>query len=227
MRDETPQVLAVIPARGGSKGIPRKNIRPLGGKPLVAYSIEAALKSSLVTRVVVSTEDEEIAAVARKWGAEVPFLRPAELAGDRARVNRCCHYTCDRLKAEQGFDPEVMVILYPTHPFRPQGFVDRLTAKCLMGYSPVYPVKRIAAHGHAYVARGAHGWRFLGGAQGEVFRPYGLFEGIRKQGPVIGQYSVEVTDPVCLMDIDEWSDLALAEKIVASGLYPATAREAA
>src|SRR6185503_578849 len=75
-------VLAVIPARAGSKGIPGKNIRPLNGRPLLAYSVDAARESRTVTRVVVSTDDEEIARVAREAGAEVPFLRPAALAGD-------------------------------------------------------------------------------------------------------------------------------------------------
>src|SRR5512141_46283 len=78
-----PEVLAIIPARGGSKGIPRKTIRNFSGYPLIAWSIAAAKQSSSVTRVIVSTDDEEIAAVAREWGAETPFLRPAELAEDK------------------------------------------------------------------------------------------------------------------------------------------------
>ena len=76
----SPEVLALIPARGGSKGIPRKNIRPFAGYPLIAYSIAAALQAGTVTRVVVTTDDEEIAGVARNYGAEVPFMRPSELA---------------------------------------------------------------------------------------------------------------------------------------------------
>ena len=76
------EVLAVIPARGGSKGIPRKNIKDFAGFPLIAYSIAAAKQSSLVTRVIVSTDDEEIAEIARQWGAETPFLRPEEFSRD-------------------------------------------------------------------------------------------------------------------------------------------------
>ena len=76
------KILAVIPARGGSKGIPRKNIKNLGGKPLIAWTIECAQKSKYLDRIVVSTEDEEIAQVAKKWGADVPFMRPMELAQD-------------------------------------------------------------------------------------------------------------------------------------------------
>jgi len=74
------KIISIIPARGGSKGLPGKNIIPLGGKPLIAWSIEAAQKSKIIERVFVTTDDEEIAGVARKFGAEVPFIRPAELA---------------------------------------------------------------------------------------------------------------------------------------------------
>jgi hypothetical protein len=220
------EVLAVIPARGGSKSLPRKNVLPLGGKPLIAWSIEAALDSGLVTRVVVSTDDREIAEAAEEYGAEVPFLRPAELAGDRVMVNKAVRYTCDRLKKEQGYDPAVAVILYPTHPFRPPGLIDELTAKCIEGYSPVYPVKRIPSHEQAYVQGAANGWRFVGGAPGEVFRPYGIFEGVRLKAPIIGGYCREISDPVTLIDIDEAADLRLAEKVLDRGLY-APGKEAA
>ena len=81
------KLLAVLPARGGSKGIPKKNIRLLGGKPLIAYTIEAAKGVSAIDRLIVSTDDAEIAEVAREYGADVPFLRPKELAGDAAPVS--------------------------------------------------------------------------------------------------------------------------------------------
>jgi CMP-N-acetylneuraminic acid synthetase len=93
---EKPEVIAIIPARGGSKGIPRKNIVDLCGKPLVAYSILAARHAELIDRVVVSTEDEEIAEVAKAWGAEVPFLRPKELAKDTSGIGEAISYTVSR-----------------------------------------------------------------------------------------------------------------------------------
>src|SRR5262249_9044934 len=89
---ERPAVLALIPARGGSKGIPRKNLVPLAGKPLIAWSIEQALASTHVTRTIVSTDDDEIAAVARGRGAEVPFMRPTEYAGDSATDLQVFHH---------------------------------------------------------------------------------------------------------------------------------------
>lgn len=119
-----PEVLALIPARGGSKGIPRKNIRAFAGAPLIAWSITAALRAEMVTRVVVSTDDEEIAAVARAWGAETPFLRPTELAQDDTTDYPVFRHALDWLAARENYRPDVVVQLRPTSPVRPQGCVD-------------------------------------------------------------------------------------------------------
>ena len=119
-----PEVLALIPARGGSKGIPRKNIRDFGGAPLIAWSIAAALRAETVTRVIVSTDDEEIAAVAREWGAETPFLRPAELAQDDTADYPVFRQALDWLAAHEDYRPEVVVQLRPTSPVRPLHLVD-------------------------------------------------------------------------------------------------------
>lgn len=120
----TPEVLALIPARGGSKGIPRKNIRPFAGHPLIAYSIAAARQAETVTRVVVSTDDDEIAAVAREYGAEVPFLRPPELAQDDTTDLPVFQHALRWLADHEGYHPEVVVQLRPTSPVRPPGLVD-------------------------------------------------------------------------------------------------------
>jgi len=118
------EVLALIPARGGSKGIPRKNIRNFAGAPLIAYSIAAGLRANTVTRVIVSTDDEEIAAVAREWGAEVPFLRPSELAEDQTPDYPVFRQALDWLAEHEGYRPEVVVQLRPTSPVRPISCVD-------------------------------------------------------------------------------------------------------
>jgi N-acylneuraminate cytidylyltransferase len=118
------EVLAVIPARGGSKGIPRKNIRNFAGYPLIAYSIAAALQAETVTRVVVSTDDEEIAAVAREYGAEVPFLRPAEFAQDSTLDLPVFAHVLQALADKEGYQPDVVVQLRPTSPIRPRTMVD-------------------------------------------------------------------------------------------------------
>lgn len=110
--------LALIPARGGSKGIPRKNIAPVGGKPLLAWTIESALKADCVERVIVSTDDEEIARVARDWGAETPFLRPAELARDDTPGIDPVIHAVEWLAEKENYLPEWVVLLQPTSPLR-------------------------------------------------------------------------------------------------------------
>ncbi len=120
-----PEVLALIPARGGSKGIPRKNIRPFAGYPLIAYSIAAGLQAETVTRVLVSTDDEEIATIARRYGAETPFLRPAELAGDRTLDLPVFQHALRWLAEHENYHPQVVVHLRPTTPLRPPNLVDR------------------------------------------------------------------------------------------------------
>jgi N-acylneuraminate cytidylyltransferase len=124
------EVLAVVPARGGSKGIPRKNVRIFAGHPLIAYSIAAAVQARRVTRVIVSTDDEEIAAVARAYGAEVPFLRPAELAQDQTLDLPVFQHALAWLAEREDYHPEVVVQLRPTSPVRPPGLVDE--AVCLL-----------------------------------------------------------------------------------------------
>jgi CMP-N,N'-diacetyllegionaminic acid synthase len=117
--------LAIIPARGGSKGLPRKNIRPVAGKPLVAYSIDAARKSPLVSRVIVSTDDEEIAAVARLAGADVPFMRPPELATDLAPTEPVLQHALKHVEEVEGQHVDIVLFLQPTDIFRRGGIVNQ------------------------------------------------------------------------------------------------------
>jgi N-acylneuraminate cytidylyltransferase len=125
------EVLAVIPARGGSKGIPRKNIREFAGYPLIAYSIAAAKQAERVTRTILSTDDEEIAEVGRQWGAEAPFLRPAEFAQDNSTDLPLFEHALKWLDEHEGYKPEVVVQLRPTSPIRPRDCVDRAVATLL------------------------------------------------------------------------------------------------
>lgn len=118
------KIYAIIPARGGSKGVPKKNIALLGGHPLIAYSIIGAKLSSRIERVIVSTDSEEIAAIARKYGAEVPFLRPAELAQDKSTDADVFHHAVEWLKQNEGGVPDLMVQLRPTTPLREPVQID-------------------------------------------------------------------------------------------------------
>ena len=125
------EVLALIPARGGSKGVPRKNIRDFAGAPLIAYSIAAALQAELITRVIVSTDDEEIAAVAREWGAETPFLRPSELAQDDTTDLPVFEHALQWLRENENYQPGIVIQLRPTSPIRPVGLLDEAIKKLL------------------------------------------------------------------------------------------------
>jgi|TARA_R100000501_G_C2616472_1_gene109998 N-acylneuraminate cytidylyltransferase/CMP-N,N'-diacetyllegionaminic acid synthase len=118
-------MLAIIPARGGSKGLPGKNIKELNGKPLIAYTIEAALKSKYITRVIVSTDDIEIVKVAKQYGAEVPFVRPSYLATDAAKAIDAYKYTYERLEKEEKKEISEFVVLQPTSPFRTEKHIDK------------------------------------------------------------------------------------------------------
>lgn len=117
-------IVAIIPARGGSKGIPHKNIKLFAGYPLIAYSIAAAKESKYVSRILVSTDDPEIAAVARDWGAEAPFLRPAEISGDMALDLPVFQHAVRWLAENEGYRSDIVIQLRPTSPFRTPGLVD-------------------------------------------------------------------------------------------------------
>lgn len=119
------KILALIPARGGSKGIPKKNVRPFNGKPLIAYSIECAKQSKYIDRVMVSTEDEEIAHISRECGADVPFLRPMEMAGDKSPVMDAVLHHLGTLKATEGYEPTHLLLLQTTSPLRRAEDIDR------------------------------------------------------------------------------------------------------
>jgi CMP-N,N'-diacetyllegionaminic acid synthase len=138
--------LSIIPARGGSKSIPRKNLRIVAGKPLIVWSIEQARAAKLLDRVVVSTDDEEIANVARSAGAEVPFLRPADLATDTAPTEPVLLHALDWLEKNDDYRPEAVLLLQPTCPVRKAGTLDRALklfddrkADSLVGAREIHP----------------------------------------------------------------------------------------
>ena len=119
------EILAIVPARGGSKSILKKNIRNFAGHPLLAYSIAAGLQSDSVSRVLVSTDAPEIAEIGQAYGAEAPFIRPAELALDSTPDLPVFKHALDWLEENEGYQPEIIVQLRPTTPLRPPGCVDQ------------------------------------------------------------------------------------------------------
>ncbi|HEU4744247.1 MAG TPA: acylneuraminate cytidylyltransferase [Anaerolineales bacterium] len=165
------EILALIPARGGSKGIPRKNIRSFAGYPLIVWSIAAAKQAACVTRIIVSTDDEEIAAVAREYGAETPFLRPAEFAQDQTTDLPVFEHALQWLEANENYQPEIVIQLRPTSPIRPRDCVDsainilleHIDADCVRGVVPA------GQNPHKM-------WRFAG--EGQPMKPLLEVEGI-------------------------------------------------
>ena len=219
--------LCVIPVRGGSKGIPRKNLRDVGGKPLVVWTIEQALEAKDV-RVVVSTEDEEIASVARAAGAEV-IDRPAELAQDTTATEPVIVHAMDYLRDKEGYEPEFVMLLQATSPVRRPGTIDRAIAQAretgvdsLVGTVPQTPFLW-------WTARDGHGptadfdvdhrprrqelapdqFRYRETGSLYVTKPWVYRERNNRIGGKIGLF---VMDEVEGIDIDGPLDLALAGK---------------
>ena len=119
------KVVGIIPARGGSKSIPKKNIRDFGGKPLIAWSILGSL-AALLDRVIVSTDSEEIAEVAKAHGAEAPYLRPAELATDTLGIEPVLQHAYEWLRDNEGYQADALVLIMPTSPLRQTRHIDEM-----------------------------------------------------------------------------------------------------
>jgi N-acylneuraminate cytidylyltransferase len=233
------EVLAVIPARGGSKGIPRKNIRDFAGTPLIGYSIAAALQSELVTRTIVSTDDEEIAAAARALGAETPFLRPAELAQDQSTDLPLFEHALSWLAVQEGYHPDVLVQLRPTSPLRPVGMVDEAVkllldhpeADSVRGVIPAgqnpHKMWRIAADGRMTPLLTVEGIAEPYNAPRQILPPVywqtGHIDAFRaetvlRKGSLSGDVILPlVVDPRYAVDIDNLNDWRRAEWLVRDG----------
>jgi CMP-N-acetylneuraminic acid synthetase len=228
-------VVAIVPARGGSKGLPRKNLRPLAGHPLLAWTIAAARAAASVNMVLLSTDDEEIAEVGRGLGAEVPFLRPGELARDDTPDLPVFEHALRWLERERGWLPELVVQLRPTSPFRPVGMVDEAVAllRAHAGAdslravtSPTqtpYKMWRLEGRLLAPLLGSIEEERFNAPRQQlppvywqtghiDVMRP----ETIREQRSMTGRRVVPfVVDPRYAIDIDTLDQLELAEWLLA------------
>ena len=165
------EILALIPARGGSKGIPRKNIRSFAGYPLIAWSIAAARQSARVTRVIVSTDDDEITSVARECGAETPFLRPVELAQDQTTDLPVFEHALQWLEENENYLPEIVVQLRPTSPIRPQGMLDN-AIRILLEHDDADCVRGVVPAGQNPFKM----WRFNG--EGKPIKPLLEVDGI-------------------------------------------------
>lgn len=145
-------MLVVIPARGGSKGIPRKNLQELGGRPLISWTIQAALTSQSVDRVIVSTEDERIADVARAWGADTPFLRPDELARDSTQSVPVVTHALNWLLTQQAQQFEYVMLIQPTSPFVNSEDIEAAHGIAVARHAETV-ISVFASHAHPYFAK--------------------------------------------------------------------------
>jgi CMP-N-acetylneuraminic acid synthetase len=232
------EILVLIPARGGSKSIPRKNIRPFAGHPLIAYSIAAGLASELVSRVVVSTDDDEIALIARRYGADTPFLRPLELSQDHTADLPVFQHALDWLDQHEGYQPEIVVQLRPTSPFRRVAHIDQaiyrllerpeadsVRAMCVPFQNP-FKMWRIGPGGFAQPLLGAEypePYNMPRQLLPEVFWQTGYVDvawadTILQKGSMTGERILPlIIDPSEWIDIDSPDDWRRAERLLESG----------
>jgi N-acylneuraminate cytidylyltransferase len=251
MSSAGPPVVALVPARGGSKSIPRKNLRPLGGHPLIAWSIAAGRDARSVEAVVVSTDDREIADVALDYGADVPFLRPKELARDETPDLPVFEHALRWLERERGWRPEMVVQLRPTSPGRPAGMVDEAVAR-LRAHPNATSLRAVTSAGQNPFKMWRSGGEYLapliGGLRDELFNEprqrlppvlwqTGHVDAIRP-GTILGEASMSgrlilsfLVDPRYSLDIDTPEQWAYAEWLLGNGsldiVRPARARAVA
>jgi len=222
-------VVAVIPARGESKGIPRKNIRDLTGEPLIAYTIEAAKKSRYIDRIIVSTDNKEIASVSKYYGAEVPFLRPAELATDEAPTLPVIQHAVKLLEGE-GKKVDIVIILQPTSPLRGEARIEEAVEKLVRtGADSVITVCRVKYHPFwSFTIKGDQLVPFLGEGINvtrhqdlpEVYALNGAVYAVRRdilfdQNSLFGKDTRAVVMPYeASVDINDYFDLFVTEMVL-------------
>ena len=220
-------VVAVIPARGGSKGLPRKNVLPLAGKPLLAYTILDALAAKRIDRTLVSTDDAEIAEVARAWGAEVPFVRPAALATDDATTEVVLQHALAWLEREERASVDAIVLLEATSPFRAPGLVDEVVSR-LDDAEVDTAFTVVRDHGYFWSREGDRAVRLDAGYQPRQVRTprwretgsvYATRAAVVRRGERIGPRValVEQDEIDAMIDVHSAFDLWLAERLLAEG----------
>lgn len=227
------EICCIIPARGGSKGLSKKNILPLAGKPLLNYSIEAAKKCALINRVIVNTDSQEIADIAKQAGAEVPFLRPAELATDNALTNDVLKHTVEWLEINKHYTCDIVVYLQPTDIFRRKhtipSVIDALSKNPKLDSAFIaYPEHKNywKKQGNSYVRIDSRGYAPRQQKEPIFREDTGLACASRvsviKKGQRIGENVMIIPndDPASFIDIHDQFSFWLAEKVITDWRYP-------
>lgn len=222
---ESRQILTIIPARGGSKGIPRKNLQPFAGKPLIVHTIEAIINCDQLTRIIVSTEDTEIAEVANRYGAEVVF-RPLEIASDTATSESALLHTLEYLQQTENYQPDLVVFLQCTCPIRQPTDIDgaiktleQQQADSLLSVTASHRFLWREKEGQYYSINYDYRKRprrqdcppeYIENGSIYVFKPWVLQQLNNRLGGKIAIYKMDYWSS---FDIDSWDDFKLCEWI--------------
>lgn len=227
---KTHKILAIIPARGDSKGLKFKNLRKINGKTLIYYSVKAALGSKLIDRVIVSTDNRAIASEALKCGAHVPFLRPKKLATDHSSVGGTVRHAIEFLKRKEKITYDIIVLLQPTSPLRTVKHIDEAVRKLTKGrctsvvsVTPVreHPYKMVSLRSN-YISRFAYGKKR--GIRRQDVKPFYKIDGsvyacytkafLKKGVFVTPKTKVIILDNKDSVDIDDEKDLVEAKALL-------------
>ena len=219
-------VLAIIPARGGSKNIPLKNIKKLSGKPLIEYTINAALNSKKIDKIIVSTDNEKIAKISKSLGIKIPFLRPKNISRDTSPTIDLVKHAIKKLE-ESDFFPDIITILQPTSPFRTSNIIDKSISMLKSNFSSVVSVSKIKKHPYsAFWLQGKHLEPFKKNFQKfhqrqlfpELFYPTGTIytfwtSTLTKHNSIYGNNikPLIINDEMMNLDIDDNFDFFVAE----------------
>jgi N-acylneuraminate cytidylyltransferase/CMP-N,N'-diacetyllegionaminic acid synthase len=230
-------IVAIIPARGSSKRIPYKNIKKLAGKPLIAYTIREALRSKTLDRIIVSTENDKIAKISKKYGAEVPFKRPAYLARDTTHSPPIIKHAIEYLEKKEKYNVDIVVILQPTSPFRKAEHIDLAVKKmietnadsvasiCEASYPP-YWMKKLKKDKISPFVKSKIDYHLLEGQQlPKVYQLNGAIYVVKrdflmKKNKIIdGDARAIIMDSIHSLDVDTLLDFLLAEVVIKNGLF--------
>lgn len=230
-------ILAIIPARGGSKGVPKKNIRTLAGKPLIAWTIETALSATCLDRIIVSTDDEGIAKIAKQYGAETPFLRPAEIAMDDTTDMPVYEHALNWMSENERYSPDIVVWLRPTAPLRTVGDIVG-AVELLKGKKPDWVRSVCEVEHHPYWMYKLEDSRMAPFMENirikdyirrqmlpEVYRLNGAVEAawrttiLEKKLLYTGAMEAYVMPPERSIDVDTELDFTLLEAVMSKGVY--------
>jgi CMP-N-acetylneuraminic acid synthetase len=223
------KAIAMIPARGGSKGVPRKSLQMIGSMPLIAYTIRDALSIQGISKVFVSTDDSEIQAVSKEYGAEVPFLRPPELAQDDSKLEDARDHDIEWYRENESFIPDIEIIMSPTHPFRRKNLINNALIRGLdnpdiFNIGSVSPANVMVDN--CWIKRNGEMQRFkipinrkpvLTNLYQSAFSFNIVFD-CRTNLP--NRRIAVILNNIESIDIDEPDDLEIARMVIKEGLYP-------